>query len=364
MQHKEMSFQNYQVRETWEAWMSFQRHRPVVMPGTAARSWPNSRPAGLSTLEMGFNRRAVSTSESIRVRNLPPITDKPRPGNRKVGIRTVTQDKEQQPWAKSWARSRAEQTNVHSKGSTTNKGRNPILSPLSNTGFKSARKKNEVVAMNEKEAMLFKRLKGIYANSTDRTMRAQRLQTSINSLQTRTLHSEIDCSLKEYKRRQEDDKKNRSELKRLRERFSKDKERRHRRSHVSVHALECPRVSRQAYGLPEDGQEYTPSGVTQHAEQKLRDIWRNAMKRAALVDKMINVRKKSNVQLPEIKVRRQSVSQRDPRTPSGGKNREGLRRDSIETVNQLQIVLGEIDVMSTVVSDSDEDLEDTEQDSD
>lgn len=26
--------------------MSFQRHRPVVMPGTAARSWPNSRPAG------------------------------------------------------------------------------------------------------------------------------------------------------------------------------------------------------------------------------------------------------------------------------------------------------------------------------
>lgn len=178
--------------------------------------------------------------------------------------------------------------------------------------------------MNEKEAMLFKRLKGIYANSTERNLRAQRLQTSINSLQTKTLHSEIDCSMREYKRRQEDDKRNRSELKRVRDRFSKDKERRHRRSHVSANALECPRVSRQAYGLPEDGQEYSQSGVTQHAQQKLRDIWKNAMKRAALVDKMINVRKKSNIEIPEIKVRRQSVSQKDPRTPSGGKNREGM----------------------------------------
>lgn len=40
------SCQDYQVRETREAWMSFQRHRPVVVPGTGARSWPNSRPAG------------------------------------------------------------------------------------------------------------------------------------------------------------------------------------------------------------------------------------------------------------------------------------------------------------------------------
>lgn len=274
---------------------------------------------------MGINnRRAVSTSESMRLRNLPPIKDQTRPGNRKVGITTDIHDKEQPSWAKSWARVRAEQTNVHSKGCTAHKGRNPILSPLTNTGLRSARKKTEVVAMNEKEAMLFKRLKGIYANSTERTMRAQRLQNSINSLQTRTLHSEIDCSLREYKRRQEEDKRNRSELKRLRDRFSKDRERRHRRSYVSVNALECPRVSRHAYGLPEDGHEDTQSGVTQHAEQKLRDIWRNAMKRAALVDKMINVRTKNKIKLPEIKVRRQSVSHKDPRTPSAGENREGM----------------------------------------
>lgn len=344
--------------------MSFQRHRPVVVPGTGARSWPNSRPAGLSTLEMGLtNRRAVSTSESMRLRNLPPIKDQTRPGNRKVGIRTDISEKEQPSWAKSWARVRAQQTNVHSKGCTA-KGRNPILSPLTNTGLKSARKKTEVVAMNEKEAMLFKRLKGIYANSTDRTRRAQRLQNSISSLQTRTLHSEIDCSLREYKRRQEEDMRNRSELKRLRDRFSKDRERRHRKSYVSINALECPRVSRHAYGLPEDGQEDTQSGVTHHAEQKLRDIWRNAMKRAALVDKMINVRTKNKIKLPEIKVRRQSVSHKDPRTSSVEENREGPRRDSIETVNQLQLVLGEIDVMSTVVSDSDEDLEDIDHDLD
>ena len=324
----------------------------------------------VSSLEMGINnRRASFTSESIRLRNLPPIKDQTRPGNRKVGIRTDVSEKDQPSWAKSWAGVRAQQTNVHSKGCTA-KGR----SPFTNIGMTSARKKTEVVAMNEKEAMLFKRLKGIYANSTDRTMRAQRLQTSINSLQTKTLHSEIDCSLREYKRRQEEDTRNRLELKRLRDRFSKDRERRHRRSYVSINALECPRVSRHAYGLPEDGQEDTQSGVTYHAEQKLRDIWRNAMKRATLVDKMINVGTKNKIKLPEIKVRRQSVSHSDPRTPSAEEIREGRtssldsfklihvcimnlivsvvfplgpRRNSIETVNQLQLVLGEIDVMST-----------------
>ena len=107
------------------------------------------------------NRRAVSTSESMRLRNLPPIKDQTRPGNRKVGIRTDKSETEQPSWAKSWARIRAQQTNVHSKGWTA-KGRNPILSPLTNTSLKSARKKTEVVAMNEKEAMLFKRLKGSF----------------------------------------------------------------------------------------------------------------------------------------------------------------------------------------------------------
>lgn len=270
---------------------------------------------------MGFNRRAVSTES--RARNLPPVEDPPRPGNRKVGIRTETRGKEQQSWAKSWARVRAEQTNVHAKGCTAHRQRNPILSPLTNTGATSARKKNEVLAMNEKEAMLFKRLKGIYANSTERSLRAQRLQDNINSLQSRTLHSEIDHSLKEYKRKQEEDTRNRSELKRLRDRYSKDKERRHRKSYVSVSALELPQVSRQAYGLPEDGHEYAQSGVTQHAQEKLRDIWRSAMKRAALVDKVINIRTKEKAPLPEIKIRRQSVSHKEARIPSGGKNKEG-----------------------------------------
>ena len=236
-----------------------------------------------------------------------------------MGIRTDVSEKEQPCWAKSWAGARAQQTNVHSKGCTA-KGRSTLTNIM---GLTSARKKTEVVAMNEKEAMLFKRLKGIYANSTDRTMRTQRLQNSIYSLQTKTLHSEIDCSLREYKRRQEEDTRNRSELKRLRDRFSKDRERRHKRSYVSMNALECPRVSRHAYGLPEDGQEDTQSGVTHHAEQKLRDIWRNAMKRATLVDKMINVGTKSKIKLPEIKVRRQSVSHKDPRTPSAEENEEG-----------------------------------------
>lgn len=344
--------------------MSFQRHRPVPLPETAARSWPSSRPAGLSTLELGFNsRRAVSTTEP-RARNLPPITNKPRPGNRKVGIKNEKQGKDQECWAKNWARERAEQTNVHAKGCsvcTTHNGQNH-LSPLKNTGLKSARKKNEVIAMNDKEAMLFQRLKGIYANSTERSLRAQRLQNSINTLHTRTLHSEIDYSLKEYKKKQEEDKKNRSELQRVRKRYVQDRERRRRRSHVSLSALEFPQVSRHAYGLPEDGHEYRQSGVALHAQEKLRDIWKNAMKRAAIVDKMINIRTKEKEPLPQIKVRRRSIAQKETRSPSPTK--EGPRRDFVETVNKLEVVLGEIDVMSTVLSESDDDLEDSEEEFD
>lgn len=286
----------------------------------------------VSSLEMGFlNRRAVSTTES-RVRNLPPIKDKPRPGNRKIGIKNEKQGKEQLCWAKSWAKERAEQTNVHSKvctGCTTHNGRG-CLGPLNNMGLKSARKKKEVVAMNEKEAMLLRRLQGIYANSTEKTLRAQRLQDSLNILQTRTIHSEIDYSLKEYKRKLEDDKRNRLELKRVRERYSKDRERRLRCSHVSLNAMECPQVSRLAYGLPEDGDENKQSGVTQHTQEKLRDIWKTAMKRATLVGKIIGKRTQETEHLPQIKVRRQSIAQKETRTPSPKKKGNGVLNLCIE----------------------------------
>lgn len=343
--------------------MAFQRQRPILVPGTGARTWPNSRPAGLSTLEKGFNRRAVSTTE-LRSRNLPPMEYNVRVGNRKVGIRTETADRGQQAWAKTWARMRAEQTNVHTKGCTNHKRPNPTMSHLANTGLTSASKRNEIVAMNEKEAMVYKRLKGIYANSTDKSVRAQRLKDSIVLLQSRTLHSEIDHSLKEYKKREEEDKRNRSELKRLRERYSRDKDRRNRKSYLSLNALESPQVSRHAYGLPEEGQEHLQSGVAQQARERLRDIWKSALKRAALVDKMVNMRTQQKVPLPEIKIRRQSVSQKEVRMLRDEENREDKRRrNSIEMVNQLEMILGEIDVMSTVVSDSDEEgLEDDEHD--
>ncbi|XP_068708822.1 uncharacterized protein [Montipora foliosa] len=352
-------------RKNWEVWMSFQRHRPVLLPGTAAYSWPKSRPAGLTTLEMDFaGQRAASTRKS-RIRNLPPIIDKSRLGNLNAGVTNERQAKDQTCWAKSWAKERAEQTNVHSKDITDCMSHSRMkhfrsLDSLS----KSTRKKNEVVAMNEKEAMLFKRLKGIYANSTERTLQAQRLQKSINRLQTRSIHSEIDCSMKEYSRKLEEDKRNRSELKRLRDRYSKDRERRHRSSYVSLTALQCPRVSREAYGLPEEGDEDRQSGVTQHTQEKLRDIWKNAMRRAALVDKIIRKMTKEKDPLPQIRVRRQSIAQRGTRTPSPRQEREELPRDSEETANRLEVMLGEIDAMSTVLSESDEDLADTDEEFD
>lgn len=339
-----------------EAWMSFQRHRPTMIPSTAAFSWPNSRPAGLTTLEMGFADFRATTTTKSRVRNLPPITDKTRHENFKKGTRSERQTRDQSCWAKSWAKERAAQTNVHSKDFTgVQHGKLKHFRSLDSLN-KSGRKKKEVIAMNEKEAMLLKRLKGIYANSTERNLQAQRLQKSINSIQTRTIHSEIDLSMKEYKRRLEEDKRNRSELKRLRDRYSKDRERRHRSSYVSLSALQCPRVSRMAYGLPEDGQEDRQSGVTQQTQEKLRDIWKNAIRRAALVDKIIRKRTQEKDPLPHIKIRRESIAQRETRDPSPTNEREEPRQDSKEADERLEVMLGEIDAMSTVLLESDEDL--------
>ena len=277
----------------------------------------------VTTLEMGFADFRAATTAKSRVRNLPPITDKTRHENFKKGTRNERQTRDQSCWAKSWAKERAAQTNVHSKDFTgVQHGKLKHFRSLDSLN-KSGRKKKEVIAMNEKEAMLLKRLKGIYANSTERNLQAQRLQKSINSIQTRTIHSEIDLSMKEYKRRLEEDKRNRSELKRLRDRYSKDRERRHRSSYVSLSALQCPRVSRMAYGLPEDGQEDRQSGVTQQTQEKLRDIWKNAIRRAALVDKIIRKRTQEKDPLPHIKIRRESIAQRETSDPSPTIEKEG-----------------------------------------
>lgn len=335
---------------------------------------------------MGFADFRAATTTKSRVRNLPPITDKTRHENFKKGTRNERQTRDQSCWAKSWAKERAAQTNVHSKDFTgVQHGKLKHFRSLDSLN-KSGRKKKEVIAMNEKEAMLLKRLKGIYANSTERNLQAQRLQKSINSIQTRTIHSEIDLSMKEYKRRLEEDKRNRSELKRLRDRYSKDRERRHRSSYVSLSALQCPCVSRMAYGLPEDGQEDRQSGVTQQTQEKLRDIWKNAIRRAALVDKIIRKRTQEKDPLPHIKIRRESIAQRETRDPSSTNEKEGNlilelsffffnrrkncwarpnpvaiqtgflkqvilflepRQDSKEAAERLEVMLGEIDAMTT-----------------
>ena len=259
-------------------------------------------PVSVSSLELNYSRRAVSTTES-RPWNLPPIANNTRPGNRKARVKATTHAKDRESWANNWANVRAQQTNVYANGSSANSLSKDTLARTTTPGAQSVRKNIHVVPMNEKEAVLFKRLKGIYANSTEKFVRVQRLQSSINALQSRTLHSEIECSLKEYKKKIDNDKCSRSELKRVRDRYYKEKERRKKHSHVSLSALECPQVSRHAYGLPEEGQELGASNVTQTARKQLFDIWQRATKRAANVSKFLHGRNEEKASLPEIKVR-------------------------------------------------------------
>ena len=253
----------------------------------------------VSTFESGFSGIGVCKTVP-RPRKLPPVADGKETLNRKLKFKAETQQKERFNCVKV----RTSETNVCTSRATDVSRRKDFLPLLGNTSFQSTRRNTQqIVAMNEREALLFKRLKGIYSNSVYKSLRAQRIQNSIISLQSRALHSEIQCSLKEYKKNVEKDKRIRSELKRVRDKHSKDRKRRNMYSYMSLNALECPQVSRQAYGLPGEGEELKKSVVTQTSQKQLLGIWKKATKRAAIVSKMIPLRPEKQVSSLEIKIR-------------------------------------------------------------
>ena len=98
----------------------------------------------------------------------------------------------------------------------------------------------------------------------------------------------MDESLRQYQKKMEIDKDNRKELKRVRDRYFEDKKRRTQHSHISLNALESPQVSRHAYGLPEEGKEFEETQLIQKTERKLQGIWKKAVRRAIVIDKLLN----------------------------------------------------------------------------
>ncbi|XP_048584638.1 uncharacterized protein LOC116603437 isoform X2 [Nematostella vectensis] len=359
-----------------EAWMAFQHRRsgngsetvttPMTWPGT----W--RPPAGVTSLELSFKQqRFASTAQpGYRIARNQPRRLQPLKHNDKSstkGSRHLHEpSNEQQPhssWAQKWATLRSEQTNVLFKGVSEKEVRARVDKQCTlGNEYRNARKprrkrKETILSLSEKEAASMKQLRGVYANSTEKVLRTERLRDSIKALQSKTLHTEIDSSMKEYRRKIESDKNNRSELRRVRERYQKDKKRRDLRSHISQGALDTPQVSRLAYGLPEDGREFEETKIGAKTERRLKEIWQNAVKRTLAIDKLINAKSREDITLPRIRIKRRSTSKlSNHATP------DTERKTSANSYAGVQVALGELEVMSSVGSDFDDNLTDIGED--
>ncbi|XP_031564395.1 uncharacterized protein LOC116299824 isoform X2 [Actinia tenebrosa] len=369
-----------------QAWMAFHKKRPDSNMVTTPMSWPGcGRPAaGLTTLEADYRRsRLVSTAQpaprpKIKPRRLPPIKDNATKSKDKAKGRRHKNERSDEmndetpsksaTWARQWANHRAKQTGVV----TSNEQHHDMEISDDDVEEKDSyqeyidhkracavpyqKRRQKVVSLSEREAATMRRLRGIYCNTKEKSLRVEKLKESIKALQDRTLHTEVDASMREYDKKTKVDKGNRKELKRVRDRYFKDKQRRTKHSHISLNALETPQVSRHAYGLPEEGKEFEETTLARKTEKRLQDIWKKAVRRAIVIDKMINSNKKAlEPSLPLIRVKRTSVSREATQHEAPVESNPKSQNNLID----LQATMNELDGLSSVGSDSeDNDLTD------
>ena len=267
---------------------------------------PDPSPCGLSSysVPLAVPQRAVSTAEP-RPRKLPPITDSHfRPGNRKVHSNTARpRPAENSAWAKKWATQRSQYSSICDSPVRASRCASSTVPQTPYSGVRPSGRKKEIANPSEKDAAIIKRLHGIYGNRTDRVSRAEKLRESLGNFQKRIMHNEINTSLRNYAKKVEEDKKSRRELKRVRDRYTRDKERRSRHSFISLNALEAPQVPRKAYGLPDEGQELQDtSNITRKTRSELKNIWQKSMRRIALVQGLVKLSpEKNDKRIPNIK---------------------------------------------------------------
>ena len=192
-------------------------------------------------------------------------------------------------WTQAWERTNGQQTHASDKRLA------PLL-PIPNL-------KRQVVELNKKDAAELKRAKGIYDNSSYRTFREERIKNTLRSLHLSNARHEIKTSLKEYQKKSEKDKQAREELKRIRNKFVKEKKEREQKSYMRLSAFEAPQVSRKCFGLPDEGHEFHRGSTAKKTEEKMREIWRKNMKRAAVIETFLSFRHRVKGSIPDIKIK-------------------------------------------------------------
>lgn len=153
-----------------------------------------------------------------------------------------------------------------------------------------------------------------------------------------------------------------TELKIVRKKFWREKQKRIDNTYVSVAALEMPEVDRYAYGLPAEGKEYTyiKQPTKEQTKEKIQRKWEHSKQKATSIVKMLALTRKleKSKTLPILK----------PLT-SQGKKKDGLLQriedisvdDSMEMngseqMHELKALMETASEVSSIGEDSDSEV--------
>ena len=220
--------------------------------------------------------------------------------------------KNDQRWARNWANQRAHQavlTRNQQSEKLSERSRSCETQSTDEIGkmYGPARRTSSVrsrnIELDAKAAEVFTRLRSIYVNADERNRRLQCIRERMNEFQKKSIKKEVNKSIQEFNKRLKEDERNRKELRRVREKFLKTKKQRLKHMHGSRNALEVPEVSRLAYGLPQDGKEFSVALSSKKTTDEIKQLWRTAFIRKQCIDSFINKVSQMHQELPDVTIK-------------------------------------------------------------
>ena len=216
-------------------------------------------------------------------------------------------EKNDKRWARNWANHRAHQAvltrNQPSERSKSCETQSTDEMVKMNVTHRLPSLRSRNIELDAKAAETFNRLRSIYVNEEERNRRLQCIRERMNEFQKRTIKKEVNKSIQEFNKRLKEDEQNRKELRRVRDKFVETKKHRLRHMHVSRNALEVPAVSRLAYGLPQEGKEFSVALSSKKTTNEIKNLWRMAFVRKQCIDSFIDKVSQRHQELPEITVK-------------------------------------------------------------
>ena len=220
-------------------------------------------------------------------------------------------------WARTWANHRAHQAvltrnqlsdNASERSKSCETHSMDKMAKM-NVPRRTSSVRSRNIELDAKAAEVFSRLKSIYVNEEERDRRLQCIRERMNEFQKKSIKNEVNKSIHEFNKRVKEDEQNRKELRRVREKFLETKKRRLKYMHVSRNALDVPAVSRLAYGLPQEGKEFSVALSSKKTTDEIKNLWRMAFIRKQCMDSFINKVSQTHQELPDVTVKRSSRAQ-------------------------------------------------------